>query len=64
MDENKGKRVTVVVRKRGGSKASVVPKMVATMRNQSRNEILSDVNGSYTGNPVDDDVPVQDADDL
>ncbi len=64
MAENKRKRVTVVVRKKGEGRESVVPKMVATMRNQSRNEILSDVNGSYTGNPIDDDIPVQDADDL
>lgn len=27
-------------------------------------EIISDVNGSYTGTPVDGAMPVQDADDL
>ncbi len=27
-------------------------------------EILSDVNGSYTGTPIDGTLPVQDADDL
>ncbi len=34
------------------------------MREQSRHEIPSDVNGSYTGTPIDGGVPVQDADDL
>ena len=27
-------------------------------------ETPSDVNGSYTGNPINSDIPVQDADDL
>lgn len=30
----------------------------------NKGEIPSDVNGSYTGTPLDDLVPVQDADDL
>ena len=32
--------------------------------NFNNNEILSDVNGSYTGLPLNDEKPVQDADDL
>ena len=31
---------------------------------KKKDKIISDVLGSYTGNPVDDEVPVQDADDL
>ena len=38
--------------------------VAAVMRRQSRDEVLSDVNGSYTGTPVDYEKPVQDADDL
>lgn len=34
------------------------------MRQQSRHEVLSDVNGSYTGTPADYEKPEQDADDL
>lgn len=34
------------------------------LRSQSRGEIPSDVQGSYTGSPADGDKPVQDADDL
>lgn len=64
MDENKRKRVTVVVRRKQKSGHSVVPEMVAAMRNQSAHGVPSDVTGSYTGNPIDDEVPVQDADDL
>lgn len=36
----------------------------AGMREQGRGDVISDVLGSYTGNPVDGDVPEQDADDL
>ncbi len=64
MDAEKKKRVTVVVRKKPGSMKSVVPQMVSAMRNESAHIIPSDVTGSYTGNPIDDEVPVQDADDL
>ncbi len=32
--------------------------------NTTDKTITSDVNGSYTGNPLNGDVPVQDADDL
>ena len=64
MDAEKKKRVTVVVRKKPGSMKSVVPQMVSAMRYESSHIIPSDVTGSYTGNPIDDDVPVQDADDL
>ena len=35
-----------------------------TLQQQGRGEIYSDVQGSYTGCPVDGDKPVQDADDL
>lgn len=34
------------------------------MRQEGKGEIPSDVNGSYTGTPIDGGVPVQDADDL
>lgn len=35
-----------------------------TLKKQSNHEVPSDVQGSYTGNPLNDDEPVQDADDL
>lgn len=38
--------------------------MIKTMTSEGRGDILSDVLGSYTGNPEDDSVPEQDADDL
>ncbi len=34
------------------------------LRQEGKGEIPSDVNGSYTGTPIDGEVPVQDADDL
>ena len=37
---------------------------VAIMGEQGHQNILSDVLGSYTGTPVDGDMPEQDADDL
>ena len=64
MDNEKRKRVTVVVRKKPCTGKSVVPQMVSAMRGESSHVIPSDVTGSYTGNPIDDEVPVQDADDL
>lgn len=43
----------------------IVAEKVNVLRKQGREEnIYSDVNGSYTGNPVDGGVPEQDADDL
>ena len=38
--------------------------MIKAMISEGRGDILSDVLGSYTGNPEDDSVPEQDADDL
>lgn len=35
-----------------------------TLENYNSDKIKSDVNGSYTGCPVDKEKPVQDADDL
>ncbi len=35
-----------------------------TMRQEGKGEILSDVQGSYTGTDIDGGRPVQDADDL
>ena len=35
-----------------------------TLKKQSNHEVPSDVQGSYTGSPLNDDQPVQDADDL
>ena len=40
------------------------PDVSHTLPGQGRGEISSDVLGSYTGNPQDGGVPVQDADDL
>ncbi len=37
---------------------------IAKIWNSSDDAKQFDVNGSYTGNPENDDVPVQDADDL
>ena len=36
----------------------------AIMREESMSKIYSDVNGSYTGRPIDGGTPEQDADDL
>lgn len=35
-----------------------------TLSRQGRGDILSDIQGSYTGTPADGKLPVQDADDL
>lgn len=65
MDENKGKKVTVVVRKKPSMKSSVVNQMVSVMRNEKYHGANSDVMGSYTGTCMGDDpVPEQDVDDL
>ena len=48
-------------RKRADKAAAQLPK---TGRRDRNNDILSDVQGSYTGCPVDGGEPVQDADDL
>lgn len=39
-------------------------KALETVENYNSEKIKSDVNGSYTGRPLDDEKPVQDADDL
>jgi hypothetical protein len=39
-------------------------KALEATENFNNNEILSDVNGSYTGRPLNSDRPIQDADDL
>ena len=39
-------------------------KTADTLRNQSEQQVPSDVQGSYTGSPIDGGRPVQDADDL
>lgn len=39
-------------------------KALDVTENFNNDEILSDVNGSYTGLPLNDEKPVQDADDL
>lgn len=64
MDENKRKRVTVVVRRKPAANSRKVNEMISVMRNENRRGAKSDVLGSYTGTPIDDEVPVQDADDL
>lgn len=38
--------------------------MAKVLRQEGKEEIPSDVSGSYTGTPMDGGVPVQDADDL
>ncbi len=45
------------------NKNSKVDEIINAKENFDKN-ILSDVNGSYTGVPLDGGVPVQDADDL
>lgn len=44
-------------------KKSKVEEIIDTNPNRDKN-IISDVNGSYTGVPLNGDEPVQDADDL
>ena len=39
-------------------------KLSQVLPQEGKGEILSDVNGSYTGTPIDSVQPVQDADDL
>ena len=39
-------------------------KALEVTENFNNNEILSDVNGSYTGCPLNSEKPIQDADDL
>ena len=39
-------------------------KALETTESFNDNEILSDVNGSYTGRPLNNEQPIQDADDL
>ncbi len=41
-----------------------VLRAASVMPTQSGHEVPSDVNGSYTGTPLDYEVPEQDADDL
>lgn len=41
-----------------------VLRAASVMPAQSKHEVPSDVNGSYTGNPIDYEEPEQDADDL
>lgn len=43
---------------------SRVKAVALTLPQEGKGKIPSDVNGSYTGTPVDGEVPVQDADDL
>ncbi len=44
-------------------KKSKVQEVIDADNNLDKN-IQSDINGSYTGNPLNGDVPLQDADDL
>ena len=39
-------------------------KALDVTKNFNNDEILSDVNGSYTGRPINSERPIQDADDL
>lgn len=48
----------------GEAKPSRAAQDASTLRNQSRGKVPSDILGSYTGTPRDDEVPEQDADDL
>ncbi len=41
-----------------------VEKIMCTLPEQGRQEILSDITGSYTGSPIMGSAPLQDADDL
>lgn len=41
-----------------------VEKIMCTLPEQGRQEILSDITGSYTGSPMMGSAPIQDADDL
>lgn len=43
---------------------SRVKAVAQALPQEGKGDIPSDVNGSYTGTPVDGEVPVQDADDL
>lgn len=61
---NDKKLVSVVVRRRNAVNSRKVRDICSVMRNESRHASPSDVLGSYTGTPVDDCRPEQDADDL
>ena len=43
---------------------NITEQIIETFKSTTDKKIPSDVQGSYTGNPVDDKIPVQDADDL
>lgn len=43
---------------------NITEKIVNEFKTDTDTDILSDVNGSYTGVPIDCEEPVQDADDL
>lgn len=55
-------------KEKDGKKLSPIIPIVAqsstVLQHQSENAVPSDVNGSYTGTPIDGGQPVQDADDL
>ncbi len=43
---------------------NITENVIETFKNTPNEKIPSDVQGSYTGNPIDDNKPIQDADDL
>lgn len=64
---NEPKKVNVNVKRRRRFSSPTVNAIVneaSVLRNQSHNGFPSDVLGSYTGNPIQGDIPEQDADDL
>ena len=63
MEKQKWRKLKVQIR--GESPLMSIAKEGArTMQEQGRGDVVSDVLGSYTGTPVDGEVPEQDADDL
>lgn len=62
MEKPKWRKLKVEIR--GESPLTNMAKAENAMREQGRGDVLSDVLGSYTGNPVDGEMPEQDADDL
>ena len=57
-------RTRIVRAKHNTVTSSRLRETAAVMREQSKNIVPSDVNGSYTGTPIDYSRPEQDADDL
>ena len=56
--------IEMAERKKCGCGSKKADKAAETLKRQGKHEVPSDVQGSYTGTPMDNGKPIQDADDL